>query len=112
MARLKPDRHCTFAWCGEPFTVPSRRGVPPTYCTPTHRQAAYIDRLRHRAGRASTTESRSVAGREHDSLPAQVQALAARVDDLTDQLVELVAALSGRPASSGDRGRGAETGAR
>lgn len=112
MARLKPDRHCTCAWCGERFTVPSRRGVPPTYCTPTHRQAAYLDRLRRRAGRAASTEPRSAAGRDHDALRAEVEALAARVDDLAGQVGELVAARTARPAGSGGRQGRAKAGAR
>lgn len=28
-------------WCGETFTVPVRRGVPPRYCRASHRQRAY-----------------------------------------------------------------------
>jgi len=41
--------HC--AYCGETTTVPSTRGPVATYCSPSHRQAAYRERQRaQRAG--------------------------------------------------------------
>lgn len=36
--------HC--AYCGETTTVPSTRGPVATYCSPSHRQAAYRERKR------------------------------------------------------------------
>jgi len=34
------------AWCGRRFSAPGRRGPPPRYCSPSHRQRAYEARRR------------------------------------------------------------------
>jgi hypothetical protein len=46
MVTKRPVRTICCAYCGEVRTFPSARGPAPKYCSPAHRQGAYLQRRR------------------------------------------------------------------
>lgn len=55
------DRTVCCAYCGQVVVLPSRRGPAPTYCCPSHRQAAYRARRRAPSGSVAATPVSEVA---------------------------------------------------
>jgi len=76
---MSPDRHGVCAYCGRSFSTPSRRGKAPSYCCASHRQAAYVERLRERA---EATPSSIVS--EIAEMRRRLDQIEARVGSRTD----------------------------